>query len=266
MGVHRAQPGRCAADRGGGTAREAELFDRAINTADKTVAMHNFRLRYLAPFNEVFRVHARAHDIEEAWLLGLTRQESRFIVNAKSVAGAQGLMQLMPATARWVAGKIGMADFRPARVIEPETNITLGARYLKLVLSDLGHPLLASAAYNAGPGRARRWRGVTPLEGAIYAETIPFNETRDYVKKVMANTVYYSALLGGTHQSLKARLGIIPAKAAGERFNEEPHDRQHPGTRRRRLHRPPCRQRVAARGGVTARATASATSISCCSP
>ena len=202
-------------------AREAELFDRAINTADKTVSMHNFRLRYLAPFNEVFRVHARAHDIEEAWLLGLTRQESRFIVNAKSGAGAQGLMQLMPATARWVAGKMGLPDFRPARVIEPETNITLGARYLKMVLSDLGHPVLASTAYNAGPGRARRWRGATPLEGAIYAETIPFNETRDYVKKVMANTVYYSALLGGAHQSLKARLGIIPAKAAGERFNEE---------------------------------------------
>lgn len=202
-------------------ARGAGLFDRAINTADKTVSTHNFRLRYLAPFNEVFRVHAKAHDIEEAWLLGLTRQESRFIVNAKSGAGAQGLMQLMPATARWVAGKIGLTDFRPARVIEPETNITLGARYLKLVLNDLGHPLLASAAYNAGPGRARRWRGATPLEGAVYAETIPFNETRDYVKKVMANTVYYSALLGGTRQSLKARLGIIPAKANGERFNEE---------------------------------------------
>ena len=60
-----------------------------------------------------------------------------------------------------------------------------------------------------------------PLEGAIYAETIPFNETRDYVKSVMANTVYYAALLGGAHQSLKARLGTIPAKAAGDRFNEE---------------------------------------------
>ena len=160
-------------------------------------------------------------------------------------------MQLMPATARWVAGKIGLADFRPARVIEPETNITLGARYLKLVLSDLGHPLLASAAYNAGPGRARRWRGVTPLEGAIYAETIPFNETRDYVKKVMANTVYYSALLGGTHQPSRRAWGSSRQRRLASASTKNSHDRQHPGTRRRRLHRPPCRQRVAARGGVT---------------
>jgi soluble lytic murein transglycosylase len=202
-------------------ARQAGIFDRAINTAIRTVSLHNFRLRYLAPFREVFREYAKAHDLDEAWLLGLTRQESRFIANAKSVAGAQGLMQLMPATARWVAGKAGLVDFRPARVIEPEINIALGSRYLRLVLNDLGHPVLASAAYNAGPGRARRWRGVKPLEGAIYAETIPFNETRDYVKSVMANTVYYAALLGGVRQSLKVRLGMIPAKAAGDRFNEE---------------------------------------------
>ena len=202
-------------------ARREEVFDRAINTAIRTVSLHNYRLRYLAPYREVFREYAKAHDLEEAWLLGLTRQESRFIVNAKSVAGAQGLMQLMPATARWVAGKIGLVDFRPARVIEPELNITLGSRYLKLVLNDLGDQVLASAAYNAGPGRARRWRDAKPLEGAIYAETIPFNETRDYVKSVMTNTVYYAALLGGPLQSLKSRLGTIPAKAASDRFNEE---------------------------------------------
>lgn len=202
-------------------ARQSEIFDRTINTAIRTVSVHNYRMRYLAPFREVFREHAMARDLEEAWLLGVTRQESRFIVNAKSVAGAQGLMQLMPATARWVAGKSGLADFRPARVIEPEMNITLGSRYLKLVLDDLGHPLLASAAYNAGPGRARRWRDDKPLEGAVYAETIPFDETRDYVKSVMANTVYYAAILGGARQSLKARLGVIPAKATGDRFNEQ---------------------------------------------
>ena len=70
-------------------------------------------------------------------------------------------------------------------------------------------PVLASAAYNAGPGRARKWRADEPLEGAIYAETIPFNETRDYVKKVMSNSVYYSALFEGKPQHLKPRLGVI---------------------------------------------------------
>ena len=130
-------------------------------------------------------------------------------------------MQLMPATARWVAKRNGLRDFSPARVAEISMNIALGTGYLKHVLDDLGHPVLASAAYNAGPGRARRWRDAKPLEGAIYAETIPFNETRDYVKKVMANTMYYSQLIGGKLVSLKERLGQVPAKSSGERFNEE---------------------------------------------
>jgi soluble lytic murein transglycosylase len=200
-------------------ARRAEVYDRTINTADRTAHVHNFQMRFLAPFRDVFREHARAFGLEEAWVLGITRQESRFIADAKSSAGARGLMQLMPATARWVAGKIGM-QYSPDRVIDVDVNVTLGARYLKYVLDDLGHPVLASAAYNAGPGRARRWRDVKPLEGAIYAETIPFNETRDYVKKVMANTLYYAALSGGKPLSLKQRLGTIPAKSAGDKFNE----------------------------------------------
>ncbi len=201
-------------------ARRTELYDRAINTADRTATVHDFRLRYLAPFRETFRAQSQAFDVEEAWLYGLTRQESRFIANAKSSAGAQGLMQLMPATARWVAKKIGLT-LAPGRVIEVDTNVTLGARYVKLVLDDLGHPVMASAAYNAGPGRARRWRDTKPLEGAIYAESIPFNETRDYVKRVMANTVWYAALLEGKTVPLKARMGLIPAKSSADKFNED---------------------------------------------
>jgi soluble lytic murein transglycosylase len=112
-----------------------------------------------------------------------------------------------------VARKIGLKDFSPARVNDTEINVTLGTNYLKLVLDDLdNHPVLASAAYNAGPGRARRWRDLKPLEGAIYAETIPFNETRDYVKKVMSNSVYYSALFDGKPQSIKSRLGVVGAR------------------------------------------------------
>jgi soluble lytic murein transglycosylase len=202
-------------------ARRSDLYDRAINTADRTTALHNYPLRYLAPFREVFSEYARAFDLEESWVLGLTRQESRFIVDAKSSAGARGLMQLMPATARWVAHKIGLKEFHPGNVAEPSINVNLGTSYLKLVLDDLGHPVLASAAYNAGPGRARRWRNSKPLEGAIYAETIPFNETRDYVKKVMANTMYYAAILNGASVPLKQRLGEVSAKAATDRFNEK---------------------------------------------
>ena len=201
-------------------ARRGELYDRAINTADRTTGMHDFKVRFLAPYRETYRAQSQAFNIEEAWLYGVTRQESRFVAYAKSSAGAQGLMQLMPATARWVAQKIGMA-YNPGRVTEVDTNVTLGARYLKLVFDDLGHPVMASAAYNAGPGRARRWRDVRPLEGAIYAESIPFSETRDYVKKVMANTVWYAALLEGRTASLKSRLGVVSAKSVSDKFNEE---------------------------------------------
>jgi soluble lytic murein transglycosylase len=125
-------------------------------------------------------------------------------------------MQLMPKTAQWVAKKIGLKGYHPGRVADLGTNLTLGTNYLKLVLTSLdNHPVLASAAYNAGPGRARRWRAEVPLEGAIYAETIPFNETRDYVKKVMSNAVYYSTLFEDKPQSLKSRLGMVGARGTG---------------------------------------------------
>ena len=101
-------------------------------------------------------------------------------------------MQLMPATARWVAKQIPVDAYRPALLVQPEVNVAMGTYYFHRVLADLGDPVLATAGYNAGPGRARRWRDAKPLEGAIYAESIPFNETRDYVKKVMANAWFYS--------------------------------------------------------------------------
>ncbi|MDR2238996.1 MAG: lytic transglycosylase domain-containing protein [Zoogloeaceae bacterium] len=193
-------------------ARQQEIFDRAINTADRTLALHDYSLRYLAPFREHVEPKARALQLDQGWVYGLMRQESRFVTNAKSVAGAKGLMQLMPKTARWVAKKIGLKDYHPGQTVDTDTNVTIGTHYLKMVLDELdSHPVLASTAYNAGPGRARRWRDSTrPLEGAIYAETIPFSETRDYVKKVMSNTVYYAALFDGQPQSLKRRLGFIP--------------------------------------------------------
>jgi soluble lytic murein transglycosylase len=200
-------------------ARRNELWDRAINTANRTVELHDFNIRFLAPYRSVFAERAGAHGLEDAWVLGLVRQESRFIVNARSVAGASGLMQLMPATARWIAKQSGMHDFSPARVTDIEVNVALGTSYLKYVLDELdGSPVLASAGYNAGPGRARRWKADRPLEGAIYAETIPFNETRDYVKQVMSNTMYYAALYGRDQRPLKQRLGVIPPRRAGEGY------------------------------------------------
>jgi len=198
-------------------AQNNEIWDRAINTADRTLAQHDYSLRYIAPFSDRVRPKADELALDNGWVYGLMRQESRFIMKAKSSVGAQGLMQLMPATAQWVAQKIKLADYHPSRVTEMNTNVTLGTHYMKMVLDSLdNHPVLASAAYNAGPGRARKWRAERPLEGAIYAETIPFSETRDYVKKVMSNTVYYNTLFEGRPQSLKGRLGTIRARGQGE--------------------------------------------------
>jgi len=199
-------------------ARQNGMFDRAINTADRTLALHDFGVRYLAPYRETLGESARAQQLEEAWVLGLVRQESRFISAIRSSAGAAGLMQLMPATAKWVARRMGMHDYSWARVTDTDVNAALGTYYLRHVLDGLdGSPVLAAAAYNAGPGRARRWRDTRPLEGAIYAETIPFNETRDYVKKVMNNTMYYAAMLGDPVRSLKARLGMIAPRGGKDR-------------------------------------------------
>lgn len=186
------------------------VWDRAIYSADRTQETHNFSLRYLAPYFDQISPETTKQNIDVAWVYGLMRQESRFVTQANSVVGAQGLMQVMPATAQWVAKKINLTNFYPHQILEINTNVLLGVNYLRLVNESLDNsPVLASAAYNAGPGRAQRWRGTQPLEGAIYAETIPFSETRDYVKKVMSNTMYYHLLFNHTPQSLKARLGIV---------------------------------------------------------
>ena len=201
-------------------ARRNEIYDRAINTADQTVQLHDFNLRYLAPYRDDLRGHIQQFGLEEAWVYGLMRQESRFVKQAKSEVGASGLMQIMPATARWLARKLGMKNYHRAMVRRLDTNLAMGTYYMKTVLDWFDNsPVLASAAYNAGPSRARQWRGDRPLEGAVYAETIPFDETRGYVKKVMSNTVYYARLFGQPPRSLKERLGVIAAKDAA---NQQP--------------------------------------------
>ena len=187
-----------------------DIYDRAISTAERSSANANFELRYLTPYRDIIEPQVHNQGLDMSWVYGLMRQESRFVIPARSSVGAQGLMQVMPATGKWVASKIGLRDYHPGRLGDPETNVLLGTSYMRLILEGLdNHPVLASAGYNAGPGRARRWRDDKPLEGAIYAETIPFDETRDYVRKVMANTVIYAAMLEKRPQSLKARLGTI---------------------------------------------------------
>lgn len=187
--------------------------DLAIVTADKTTQVHDFSLRYPTPYRSFMKQAASQQAIDEAWVYGITRQESRFMDSAKSSVGASGLMQLMPATAKWIANKAGVADYHHGMIHELETNIALGTYYLRYTLDLMnGQAVMATAAYNAGPSRAKKWQADMPLEGAIYAETIPFSETRSYVQKVMANAHLYSHQLGLKAMPLKQRLGVIPSK------------------------------------------------------
>jgi soluble lytic murein transglycosylase len=200
-------------------AKRIQLYDRAVNTADRTKVEHDFTLRFPTPYRDELAPIARQIDLNLAWAYGLIRQESRFIMNASSSVGASGLMQVMPNTAKYVAKKIGMTSYTQDKLKDTNTNLTLGSNYLNMVLTDLdGSWVLASAAYNAGPSRSKLWRERLngPVEGAIFAETIPFNETRTYVKNVLSNASYYSGVMHGQTISLKQRLGMISPKAANQ--------------------------------------------------
>ena len=203
-----------------------QIWDRCINTSERTRLEADFEQRFPMPFRD--QVVKRTQDIQlnPAYVYGLIRQESRFIMDARSGVGASGLMQVMPATARWTANKIGLTGFSPSQINDTNTNITIGTAYLKLALDDFsGSMPMAAAAYNAGPGRPRLWRGAAGapvLDAAIWAESIPFTETRDYVKKVLSNTTVYAALITGQPQSLKARLGQVgPRDMAAPELNRD---------------------------------------------
>jgi len=192
-------------------ARQSGWYDRMIASGERAGPESDASFRYPMPFKDMVHSHSQTQGLDEAWIYGLMRQESRFLAEARSRVGASGLMQIMPATARWIANKLGERNFKVSHVEDAETNIKFGSFYLRHILDDLGHPVLATAGYNAGPTRVRRWLETHPLEGAIFCESIPINETRDYVKKVMANATMYSARLGQPTKTLKARLGTIQA-------------------------------------------------------
>lgn len=188
---------------------DREVWDRCINTSERTRELVDMQQRFPMPFRPDVLARAKEAGIDPAYVYGLIRQESRFITDASSSAGASGLMQLMPATAKWTARKLGI-DYAQDRITHRDTNLQLGTGYLKLVLDSFeGSQALAAAGYNAGPSRPRKWRDGPVIDAAAWAENVPFAETRDYVKKVLSNATDYAALLSGQPQSLRARLGAV---------------------------------------------------------
>jgi len=196
-------------------ARQNHILDRMVNTSDRTRVLVDYTQRFPSPHDDIMHPATKTLGLDKAWVYGLIRQESRFIMDAQSHAGASGLMQVMPSTGRWVAKKLGLTDFAQDMLSDVKTNIMLGTNYLNMVLGNMdGSQVLATAAYNAGPGRSRTWRASLdkPMESAVFIESIPFFETRTYVKNVMSNANYYAALFEGRPQSLKARIGVVTPK------------------------------------------------------
>ena len=188
-------------------------YDRAIYAADRTENKHNYAYRYAMPHQNYVVSHSRNAGVDPAWAYGLMRQESRFVTNARSHVGAGGLMQIMPDTAKLIARQMG-ESYNPAALTDMNTNIRYGTFYLSMIQSQLSNsPVLATAGYNAGPNRARRWQPETQAIAADqYTESIPLTETRDYVKHVMTNATHYGVLLGQGAQSLEKRMNIIPLR------------------------------------------------------
>ncbi len=189
--------------------------DRAIFTLAKTDYWDDLELRF--PLTHRRQIEAQAGDaaVESAWVFAVVRQESAFMPDARSHAGALGLMQLMPATAKDQARRM---QPRPAwqrrHLVEPDNNIRLGAAYLSRVYQDLyRHPVLATAAYNAGPNRVKGWLPESELPADLWIEMIPFSETRTYVRRVMTYTVIYEHRLHSEPTRISERLRPIGTPA-----------------------------------------------------
>lgn len=210
-------------------AMRQEWYDIAITTADNTKVLHDFSLRYPTPYRSLFRRAAEEEGVDEAWIYGLARQESRFMHQAKSGVGAAGLMQIMPATAKWVAKRLGINGYSHHLIHDLNTNVGIGTHYIRYTYELMGgQAVMATAAYNAGPSRARRWQAQEPMDATIYIETIPFSETRNYVQKVMANAQMYAPQLGRSILSLKSRLGVIPGTGRQETLSQGEDSEQTP--------------------------------------
>ena len=191
-------------------ARQWGWHDRAIFTVGRSQNLDDIELRFPLLYREPIEANAARSGIDPSWVYGVVRQESAFVTDARSHAGALGLMQLMPATGR----RLGLRAYSRGAILNVENNLRLGVAYLKEVLDrNRGHQTLATASYNAGPHRVANWMPDQPLDADIWVETIPFNETREYVKNVMAYSAIYDYRMGQKLTRLTARM---PAVAPGE--------------------------------------------------
>lgn len=187
-------------------AHELSWHDRAIIAAASAGEFYDLMLRFPVSHSQMITDYSRARDLNPAWVFALARQESMFMPDVRSPAGALGIMQIMPATGRLIASLMGETLTNPNSLLNPEVNVRFGTFYLKKRLDELQNsPVLATAAYNAGALRVGSWLPEQEIiEADIWVENIPFFETRDYVEKIFTYKAIY-----------EKRLGVQPTRISG---------------------------------------------------
>ncbi len=213
-------------------ARELELaatlahdwgwHDRAILTVSRARYWDDLDLRFPLPYLQTVKTRSEAVGINDAWTYAVIRRESAFNTEAHSHRGAVGLMQLLPSTARHVARTVNRRLHAVADLYKADVNIRYGTEYLRMILQRFGdHPVLATAAYNAGPYRVQSWlptHDTVPAD--IWVETVPYNETREYLRNVLAYTAIYEKRMGREATPLTQRMPPVTPQAQNERDDD----------------------------------------------
>lgn len=185
-------------------------YDRAIRTVALSGHPDDLELRFPVIYRDVIEANATKYDIDPGWIYGVVRQESAFVVDARSDAGAIGLMQLLPSTGRAGVRRLRLHTRVEDALLSVEHNVRLGVNYLKQVLDRYGgHQVLATAAYNAGPNRVDGWMPDKSIDADVWVETIPYAETRGYVKNVLAFAAVYDYRMGKQPTRLSARMPVV---------------------------------------------------------
>jgi soluble lytic murein transglycosylase len=183
-------------------ASQEDWHDQAIFGFSRTGYLDDLSRRFPMAFDSQLQYNARKNNIDVAWAYAIIRRESSFMPDAASHAGALGLMQVMPGTARYMAKK----KVKRNTLFNPNRNVELGTQYMRYLMDKMdNNPILVTASYNAGWRKVKQWqpeKDNMPLD--LWIETIPYKETRNYVKAVLAYQQIYSQHLGGTKNLFKA--------------------------------------------------------------
>ncbi len=194
-------------------ASELKWNDRVIVTLGKGKLYNDLNLRFPLNFEKQLQWYSDKYQMDLSWVFALVRSESAFVETARSPAGALGLMQVMPATGRQTAKSLGWKNFKPNMLLKADKNIPIGSAYLKQMLNRFDNNLiLATAAYNAGPHRVKKWLPDSGcLEPDVWIELIPFTETRQYVKRILYYANIYDWRFNQKLVPIKQRMSMITA-------------------------------------------------------